>query len=264
LLSKSLTLLILVIAIAGAFIWYSIISFRKLPESKRKIIYLSLAWFIIFIIPALAKLMRWYVFTASVGFTFVFALLLERAEKKKLFIGILTLIVVIILYADITRMMTWKESGEKIDKIVNSLKLFKGKSNFVLWCIPEKYKNVPLMKLGISQTVGSAVSYKEPEIKAPLQCEIFSNNNFIKCEKYNDSVIVFTLWGGRFKSIDGASSSYSKTEHFSFVDNGYKIEVNNGINDRVSRARVILPPQKISAVNLYYNGVNFLPVSSIP
>ncbi len=263
LLSKNLALFIFVAAIAAAIIWYSIISFRRLSESKRKIVYLGLAWFIIFIIPALAKMMRWYVFTASVGFAFIFAILAEQVVKKKLFVGILTLIIVFILYSDISRMMTWKESGEKMDGIVNSLKSYKGKSDFVLWCIPEKYNNVPLMKLGVSETVGFAVNNRCPNVTSPLRCEIFSDVSSIEFYKLNDSVIVFTLWGGRFKSLEGASSSFLKTERFSFADDGYKIEVNNGINDRVSKAMVILPPLKKSAANLYFNGVNFMPLSSI-
>jgi hypothetical protein len=251
-------------AIVGVIIWYSIKSFRQVPESKRKIIYLGLAWFIIFILPALPKMMRWYVFTASIGFTFIFAPLLEQMMKKKFFIGFLTLLIVLFLYSDITRMILWKESGEKMDRIVNSLKLYKGKTDFVLWCIPEKYKNVPLMKLGVSETVGFAVNFKNPNVQSPLRCELFSDKNNIEYEKLNDSVIVFTLPGGRFKSLDGLSSSYNKTEHFSFVDNGYKIEVNNGIFDRVSKARIILPSQKKIVTNLYYNGADFLPLSSNP
>jgi hypothetical protein len=228
---------------------------------------LGFAWFVIFILPALAKMMRWYVFTASVGFTFVFVPFLEQLVKKKIFIGILTLIMVFILYADITRMITWKESGEKMDGIVNNLKLYKGEKDFILWCVPEKYINVPLMKLGISETVGNAVNYKYPDVKSPLRCELFSDKSFSEYEIQNDSVIIFTLYNGRFKSKNGVSSSFLNSEHFFFIDDDYKIEVNNGlINNRISKAKVTLPlrPQKKSVTNLYYNGVNFLPVLSIP
>ena len=261
---KDPVLLIFSTALIGVIIWYSIKSFRQVPDIKRKIIYLGAAWFLVFIIPALPKMMRWYVFTASVGITFIFAPLLEQMNKKKFFIGFLTVVIIFFLYSDFTRMITWKKSGEKMDIIVNSLKLYKGKSDFVIWCIPEKYKNIPLMKLGISETVGFAVNYKNPDVQSPLRCEIFSDKSDIKYVMLNDSLIEFTLWGGRFKSLDGASSSYNKTEHFFFADNGYKIEVNNGINGRVSKALVILPPENKSLTNLYYNGADFLPLAAKP
>jgi hypothetical protein len=262
-LSNDITLLIIAAALAGVLTWYFIISFRQLPERQRKIVLLGLAWFIIFILPALPKMMRWYVFTASVGLTFIFVPLLEQLLKKKISIGLLTLVIVFILFADITKMIIWKESGEKMDRIVNSLKLYKGESDFVLWCVPEKYKNVPLMKLGVSETVGYAVGYRNSNVSSPLRCEIFSDNSFAEYEKQNDSVIVFTLHNGRFKSIGSVSSSIEKNEHFSFVDDGYKIEVNNGLlSNWISKAKVTLPSQRKNVINLYYNGVGFLPISS--
>ena len=165
-------LLIIIIA-------YLLFTFRHMHADKKRIIYLGLGWFIIFILPALPKMMRWYVFTASIGFTFIFAIFLEHINKKKIFINIISILIVFILFIDISRMMTWKESGDKMDRIVNGLKAYKGKSEFTLWCVPEKYKNTPLMKLGVSQAAGFAVNDMRTDVSSPLRCEIYSSNSNI-------------------------------------------------------------------------------------
>jgi hypothetical protein len=185
----------------------------------------------------------------------------ELFKKKRILIGIFTLLFIVFIYNDISRMITWINSGEKMNEIVKSLKLFKGNTEFVLWCVPEKYNNIPMMKLGVSQTVGYAVNNMKADADSPLRCQIFSNHSYVKYKKQNDSTMVFTLYNGRFKSLNSRSSSYIKTENFSFSDCGYRIEINNGINGTEnSEAMVFLSSAKNNRKNLYFNGVDFVEI----
>jgi hypothetical protein len=260
-LKNKIAIIVTVIA-AIVFIWYFILFLKQIHESKRKIIYLGIFWFIIFIIPALPKMMRWYVFTASLGFTFIFAVLAEQFKKEKILVGLFSLLFFILLYNDISRTITWIASGKKMDRIVNSLKQYKGNTDFVLWCVPEKYKNIPMMKLGVSQTIGYAVNNLVADADTPLRCEIFSDNSYVNYEKLNDSTMVFTLYNGRFKSLEGRSSSEVKAEYFSFSENDYRIEINNRINGTEnSEAKILMPGKREKKLNLYFNGTDFVEIN---
>ena len=260
-LKNKIAIIVTVIA-AIVFIWYFILYLKQIHESKRKIIYLGIFWFIIFIIPALPKMMRWYVFTASLGFTFIFAVLAEQFKKEKILVGLFSLLFFILLYNDISRTITWIASGKKMDRIVNSLKQYKGNTDFVLWCVPEKYKNIPMMKLGVSQTIGYAVNNLVADADTPLRCEIFSDNSYVNYEKLNDSTMVFTLYNGRFKSLEGRSSSEVKAEYFSFSENDYRIEINNRINGTEnSEAKILMPGKRGKKLNLYFNGTDFVEIN---
>jgi len=234
--------------------------FRKIPSKRKKISYAGLLWYLIFIIPALPQMMRWYVFTASVGFTFIFALYLEQIiNGRRVIIGIVLLLFVVCIYSDLSRMLIWKDSGDKMNRIVESLKPYKGKAYFVLWCVPDKYDGVPLMKLGISQTLGYSVSNRNADADSPLRCELFSANSCLNYKSPNDSTLVFDLYDGRFKSNYGRSSSVIKTEYFLFSDNGYTIEINNGVmGSKFSEAKVTVPRNLKDKVNLFYDGNRLL------
>lgn len=264
--SSSVLFSLITILIAISLLYAAVRLFIKLPINKKRIFITGLLWFFIFILPALPKLMRWYVFTASAGLILSLSVLIQfifeekelrSSYSKPLLILTILFAVFFSIVTDITSMYNWMISGEKMKSITESLGSYKNADTLVIMCVPEKINNVPLMKLGILETVEYGTGKKIP-VYAPLRCELFSDESSIRVNKGSDSLYIFTLLYGRFKSREGRASSYIKEENIYYSEDGYKIEITNGINrSSVSKARVYIPFYGRRNTSLYYNGFNF-------
>lgn len=268
LISSSTLLSVLSVLFLITVLYFIYRLFIKLSPQKKRIFITGLLWFFIFILPALPKLMRWYVFTASAGLILSFSVLAQFVASEKAASKIdsyskpiLLLVVFFAIFfsivADISSMYNWMISGEKMKDITRSLQTYENADTLSLLCVPEKVNNVPLMKLGILETVQYGAG-KSIYVYAPLRCELFSDRSSVHMQKKNDSLYLFTLFYGRFKSREGNASSYIKEETFSYKEDDYTIEIMNGLNGAsVSKARVQIPPDKQTNLNLYYNGSGF-------
>ena len=145
----------------------------------------GLIWFLIFILPALPLLGRWYVFTASFGL-FVFILQgyasLAKTTRKVLLIFI-TLISILFVYWNYSTMNNWVLTGEMTEQILKSLKGHKLNENetVLLFGVPDKINRVNSMKLGIQESV-NYYSESNINVEYPLKCEC-NNNSTIYQER---------------------------------------------------------------------------------
>jgi len=239
--------------------------FKNLSSPKRNLIYAGAAWFIVFIIPALPTLMRWYVFTASIGLILILAVLLEDLLNEKFYYTALTGVIIIFCFYNINTMFHWKETGIKLDKALISIRNLDQKissDTLYLWCVPDKFRRVPMMKLGIRQSVEWALNKSgshKIKVLSPLRSELVDTDSKITLKERSGSTFGFHLLNGRFLEKGGESKSVIKNEELFYQQGGIELKIktlNKGGN-----------PESIAAVkfsgepegdHIYYNGEEFI------
>ncbi len=254
----SLTLILL--------IYFILYAFKQLSKEKKNLFLGGLAWFTIFIIPALPKLMRWYVFTASIGLVWSLACILEFYWEKLNYTKVLKIIIVpififLIIY-DFILMQQWVAAGNKLNKSLISLQKIKSEiktDSVFVWCVPDKLNRIPMMKLGVQQSIQWILNDRDLEIFSPLRAELLSDTSKILFKQNSDSVYIFHLYGGRFLPIGGKSEAIIEKEFISYSNNNVVFNISTYIkyNEPQSIAVVKLKPHNLHLTQLYYNGNKF-------
>ena len=243
--------------------------YTKLSSEKKKLILAGLIWFCVFIIPALLKLMRWYVFTASIGLiwslTVIFEFYWQKLNYKKIILSFTLPIFVLLIIYNFSLMQRWASAGNKFEKSLYSLVKIKNEikhDSVFVWCVPDKLNRIPMMKLGVQQSIQWELKNNSLEVYSPLRAELINDKSRISLIKKSDSVFVFHLYGGRFLPIDGKSEAIIKKEFLSFKNERVTFNINTYIKDNQpeSIATVKLNPQNLNFTQLYYNGNRFVKI----
>jgi hypothetical protein len=263
-------LVIIPLCAASITIVYLIIyAYRRLDKGKRNILITGVAWYVIFIIPALPKLMRWYVFTASIGLIWSLAVLFEfylhKYNYKKLLTAVIVPILIAIAVYDFLLMGQWITTGKKFEKSLVSLNKIKSEiktDSIFVWCVPDKLNRIPMMKLGVQQSIQWTLHDKNLEVFSPLRAELTSVKSKIDWKKMSDSIFVFHLYGGRFLPLNGRSESIIKKETLHYKGNEVSLNINTFIKNSKpqSIAIVKLKQSKLNLSQIYYNGNEFVKI----
>ncbi|MCX6151905.1 MAG: hypothetical protein NTX22_15375 [Ignavibacteriales bacterium] len=243
--------------------------FLKFDKREKRIVFTGVLWFTIFVIPALPNLMRWYIFAASFGFVIIIAIILEHLfynnhKQKIIYILILFFILITSAY-NFSLMMRWEKAGEKLDKALVSLDEMKNeiKSDTIfVWGIPDKLNRVPMMKLGVKETVQWALDTKKIEVLAPLRVELINENSKVKLVSFSDSSLVFEVVGGRFLREGSESRSIIQEDvsSFNYEGNKYRIETKIDKSKNVlSSVEIILNKKIVTGKDqFYFDGEKFI------
>lgn len=251
---------------------YIIFIYRKPVKIGRHLIWTliaSLLWFTVFILPGLPRLMRWYVFTASAGLVWAVAAIGENMRansfSKKAMLVIFLLITIVFSVCDFSLMLRWGSAGKRMDAALVSLSSVKDgiKTDSVyVWATPDKLTRIPMMKLGIQESVQWALKDKNVAVITPLRCEMSSFDSAIKLAEKTDTSLVFHINNGRFLPYGGESRAVIKNESIEAESEGVKIRIKTFLDEN----RV---PQSIAGVyfrnrhgysQLYFDGKEFKPV----
>jgi energy-converting hydrogenase Eha subunit C len=258
--------------IACLFFLVIFLAFKKLKETKKawyKVEILGVGWFIIFIIPALPTLMRWYSFTASVGIIwFLIAIIKKLVQSfrwKILLVASFILVITSFSIFDFTRMLKWIESGKKVENAITSLQKLNNNltsDTLYVWCSPDKAEMIPMMKLGLQQTIQWALK-NNVEVFSYLKVELNSfHHSKIDLISQSNNSLVFKLNNGRFLLTGGKSSSIIKPEVI-YEDTGAVIyNIKTYLNKEKipqSIARITFN-RKIAADQIYFDGDKFIKI----
>ncbi|HVO75420.1 MAG TPA: glycosyltransferase family 39 protein [Ignavibacteriaceae bacterium] len=258
---------LLLILAALIFLIIMIRRFKGLNKLNKNIFFTGCAWFIIFIIPALPTLMRWYVFTASIGLILMLSVLIETLYGKKIFFAAFLALLIFLGFCDFSIMLNWREAGVKMENALNSIKDLRQKitsDTLYIWGAPDKFKRVPMMKLGIQQSVEWVLGSQRREVRvlSPLRTELMDEESEIVLREDSDSALNFVLNNGRFLPEGGNSRSIVVKEEINSENPQFRIKIKT-IPDPLGRARseaVVKFLQETSAFNIFYTGNKFLPV----
>lgn len=256
-------------AVSITSIFLIIHAYKGLDKGRRKILLTGVAWYVIFIIPALPKLMRWYVFTASIGLIWSLVIVIEFYLQKNNFKKLLTFIIGPIIIAlavyDFLLMDQWVTTGKKFDQSLISINKIKSEiktDSIFVWCVPDKLNRIPMMKLGVQQSIQWTLNDKNLEVFSPLRAELTSVKSKIDWKKMSDSIFVFHLYGGRFIPLNGKSESIIKKETLHYMDKEISLKINTFIknSEPQSIAIVKMKQSKLSLTQIYYNGNKFVKI----
>lgn len=263
--SDDLIIMLLIIVIALLLFYLIIKAIINMNPRLRRIMLAGAVWFVIFVLPALPTLMRWYVFTASIGIVWIIAALIEYMNTKKLriyFSSLLLLLLLSLAIYDFTLMLRWRDVSVHFSEAYESLRDGEKYSEVTLWGVPDKVDRIPMMKLGIAETVQSAMKDTSVDVYAPLRTEITGFNSKIRSitrTASDNGVLSFELTGGRFLIERSKSKAVITSEYIDEEYEGYRFVINN--SPIISTATVYC--KELKGEQFFYDGTEFQAMNRI-
>jgi hypothetical protein len=267
--NKLVLIFIAVLFLLLASLLYKV--FIKLDPEKKKNQVAGLLWFIIFVIPAIPNLMRWYAFTASLGLMIFIGVFFEKvfvdSTRFKIFLIIFIVIVCSVSFNNFNLMCRWNKAGERLQFALEDLNEKKDeikKDTIIIWAVPDKLDRIPMMKLGVKETIQWALNDKRIEVLAPLRAELIDEKTRIKLISHSDSTLILSIDGGKFLQERSESRSIIKDELLEYYYEGSKYRI---------ETRVDVPGKPFSKVivnfgnrefkkfgQLYFDGEKFVKI----
>lgn len=229
-------------------------------------------WFIVFILPALPAMMRWYAFTASAGIFWFLAVVCDRYTTGRdkgdrrtyaLYSFIAAAVIALSVYNS-GIMDRWVENSRRLDRAIASIRKISGEirsDTVYVWGIPDKFSRVPVMKLGINETFWYAAGHKDFEVLGIVRSEFMEDDARIDAslnKRSTGTQLILSSKGGRLLA-EGERSSYVIEEGSETYENEkavYTIETR--LNSRVSSKCTVRNFGEFSSkANLYFNGSEF-------
>lgn len=255
-----LTILIIII--------YLIIKTFRSDNMNRNILLTGGLWYIIFIIPALPTLMRWYVFAASLGIMWILASIVQNWKEfftsKKILIAILLIISGTAVY-DFSLMTRWVSAGANFSAAIKSMSKYTSEitsRSLLIWVTPDKINRIPVMKLGVQQSVQWLLKNDSIDVSSPFRVEMINDQSRIKIISNSDSSIIFQVLNGRFLPLGGQSHYEIRNEILSgkIYNLNYNIRtVADGIIP-ISDLTVSYSNTRLPEDQLYFNGKEFVKI----
>ncbi|HEX2867473.1 MAG TPA: hypothetical protein VHO03_10550 [Ignavibacteriales bacterium] len=255
-------------ALAAALALYFLFIHRrpvKLEKPEKYKLAAAFSWFVIFIIPGLPTLMRWYVFTASVGLIWSLSVIGENIRSiftRKASFSILAVLILVSAVYDISLMTRWGSVGRDLNEALLSLNAegreLKADSVYV-WATPDKSRRIPMMKLGTQESVQRGLRNNKVTVISPLRSEMAGSDSRIDLVEKTDTSFVFHISDGRFLPYGGESRAVVKNESIETEAEGIKIRIKTFLDES-------LKPQSIAGVyfkkpsavpQLYFDGREF-------
>jgi hypothetical protein len=260
---------ILIICLFCLAAYLAIKRLKRLKLGNYKIEIFGLSWFVLFIIPALPNLMRWYVFTASVGLIWFLAAvakkIFQNLKREKIFITSVIVVILTCSIFDFNRMLKWTESGEKVEYAVKSLQQLSDSltsDTLYVWCNPDKAEMIPMMKLGIQQTIQWTLK-KNVQVFSYLRAELNSfKNSKIDLISKSDSSFIFKMYNGRFLLMRGRSRFVIKSEEIHEYAEGavYDLKTYFDIEKVPHSIAEITLSRKLVGDHIYFDGEKFIKI----
>ncbi|MGB8317321.1 MAG: hypothetical protein WCE54_04305 [Ignavibacteriaceae bacterium] len=266
--SNNLIVLIFIIIIFLSLIVLLIIKAQKLNTKNLNILLTGLLWYVVFIIPAVPKLMRWYVFAASIGLFWILAAYVQN--WKEFFISKKILVILIFLISgtaiyDFNLMTRWSNASKKFSTAVNSIEKYSSKirtDSLLIWITPDKINRISLMKLGVQQSIQWKLKNDSIDVSAPFRAEMVDDDSHINLINQTDSSIVFRLINGRFLPLGGKSHYIIRNEKLKGEMNNMNYIIKTRIVNNIptSILEVKCAKNRIPYEQLYFDGESFVEV----
>jgi len=268
------SILVLVVLLLISLIYFFLKVYKKLDHGKKRILLAGFLWYVIFVIPALPNLMRWYVFTSSLGLLIIVGVILEKLyldlDKSKIFTSIFVLVVISISFYNFSLMVRWNEAGNKLQSALQSIKDIKveiKQDTIYIWAVPDKLDRIPMMKLGVKETIQWALDNKKIEVYSPLRVELLNADTKIKLISCSDSNLILQTDGGRFLRERSESRSIITDEllEFNYEGNNYRIETKNGTDGKPNSKVTVNFGNEFLNKNeqLYFDGEKFVKIKML-
>ncbi len=262
---KNLLVTIPIVTLLLLLLFFFVSVIFNLPTKKKKVFFIGIAWFIIFILPAVPVLMRWYGFTASIGIIVSISVIAEAIDEKtklRRFLLILSIAVFVLLcFINFCKMLDYKIAGTKLNTTLNLFGNEKTKTQIYIWAVPDKYNRVPMMKLGVRETVQWALKKNDLLVFAPLRVELIGNEPSIKLISSSANELQFDAINCRFMK-EGGKSKYifeNENEKYTYEGNLYEITTyrkENVVYSKVKIHLIKLPDSDFD--QFYFNGEKFI------
>lgn len=224
----------------------------------------GLSWYLLFILPGLPLLMRWYCFISSFGILIMFSTVFFNffPERKRTIIFKNISICILLLFFSFKSFslgFDWIKSSEiqaNILKKISQLDLSHYKS-ITIWCLPEKYNGINCFKVGIEQAVQYSSNNKNVRVFTPLKTEITSQTSTGIISFIDSGKVQLTTDNIRFFQEELNRRTRVKYEIFNKSTEYYDIKI---VNSTVSSCYLALKTQNPDNLNLFCNGNDIIPM----
>lgn len=131
-----------------------------------------------------------------------------------------------------------------------------------VWAIPDKVRRIPLMKLGIQETIQWGLNNKNITVITPLRAEMNCCTSKISLVEKSDTSLIFHLNGGRFLMQGGESKSIIGDERITKTEDGLEYRIRtfidkNNVPQSIAGIRFLKSMRKDQ---LFYDGSGFTEV----
>ena len=266
--SGSHIILILILVICLFVLIYFILKAFQLNKLNRTILITGIAWYVVFIIPALSKLMRWYVFTASIGLIWVLSSFFQNRinffAAKKIKVVLFLLIAGMTVY-DFSLMTRWVDAGSEFNTAIESFGKYKneiGTDSILVWVAPDKINRIPVMKLGLQQSVQFEIKNDSLDVSAPFRAEMINDKSSIELVSCSDSSVIFKIFNGRFLPDGGKSRYIIKDEILDGKIEGMNYNINTSADRKIPQSVLTVTniKQMESKDQFYFDGKEFIKI----
>ena len=210
-----IAIIICLILVIAVYFSKNIVQFRKENKQNYKIIIFGFLWHIIFILPALPRLMQWYGFIAYFGLLASILAAIDDGKFEKIKFSFIVVLLIILIANNYTRAGQWQKVSRLSNLAIKDLsqKVSQNIDTLYIIAAPDKINRINAMKIGLQEAI-NAFTNRQMEIISPFRCEVFFHTNFdIEANKQKGTIIinpgVFILQGSRSKLI----FSYDKFEY---------------------------------------------------
>lgn len=261
-------ILILLIVITLSIVVFLIIKALRLDKKNLNILLTGILWYFVLIAPAVPKLMRWYVFAASIGLFWILASFVQNQKgfftSQKAFVILFLLITGIVVY-DFNLMIRWIKASKKFSFALNSVEKYANEissDSLLIWVTPDKIDRIPLMKLGVQQSIQWELKNNSIDVSTPFKTELVNNNSRIKMINQTDSSIVFKIINGRFLPLGGKSHYIIRSENLNGKIDNMNYMIRTRIKDAIpsSILEVKYLNDQLPHDQLYFDGKGFVKI----
>jgi len=261
-------IMILVILIFLIVVTFFFIKAFRLKKENFNILLTGLLWYIVLIAPAVPKVMRWYVFAASIGLFWLLAAYAQNRKEfftsKKILLMLFLIIAGTAVY-DFNLMTRWIKASDEFNVALNSVGKYKNElsgNSLLVWVTPDKINRIPIMKLGVQQSIQWKINNDSVDVSSPFRVEMVNYQSRINLINHSDSTIVFKITNGRFLPLNGKSHYIIHNEILSGNIYGMNFNINTFIKNKIPQSvlEVKYNKKQIPKKQLYFDGKEFIKI----
>ncbi|MGQ9819835.1 MAG: hypothetical protein ACUVQ1_07935 [Candidatus Kapaibacteriales bacterium] len=211
----------------------------------------GLVWNIIFSLPILPLLMRWYIILPSIGLIMILTYIFQSFSfSKKEIYGMLMPIIFLFVPINFYSQNEWQIASRKAQEILSaSQKILTNKSKLLLWFVPCYYNSYYVLRSGRRQAFEFFSKIKFSEILFPLPTQI-SNGYGVHLIRQDKNEYEFSL-----KNIVKFSEE-SLRKNKIMKNDYYEAKVIEQDGNTIVKVKFV--SRKEEYANFFYDGKNFV------
>lgn len=246
--------LILILLLFIIYVLIFLYSYKNCKPNFRERVHIfqyGFLWVVIFSIPLMPLLMRWYIILPSIGLIIIFIYFFQtfRFEKKQIFAMLLPILLHFVPI-NIYSQKEWQFASTTAQEVLSASKKIEiNKSKVLFWFIPYYYNSHYILRSGTHQAFEFFFKGKYSEILFPMPTKILKGYK-VRLVNQNDNEFTFLLENLKeFSNESNIQKSKAKNDY-------YKLEIIKQQHKIIARVKFL--KKKEDYENYFFDGHNFI------